>query len=86
MVEECERSIIKSTWKHSICQWDFRNDESQKDETRSITEYKQHTLDKKIKATYQDKDNLIHPLNPLQEQQLNIPVEEILMLPYNIRK
>jgi hypothetical protein len=68
MIEAFERSMIKSLWKHSICQWDFRNDESHKDETRSVGECKQQALDEKIKATYHDKENLLHQLNPLQEQ------------------
>jgi hypothetical protein len=86
MIEAFECSLIKSIWKHSICQWEFRNDESHKDETRSIAEYKQHALDENIKATYQDQDNLMHPLNPLQEQQFKFPIEKLLMMSYNIRK
>jgi hypothetical protein len=86
MIEAFERSMIKSIWKHSICQWEFRNDELNKDETRYVAEYKKHALDKNIKATYQDKDNLLHPLNPLQEQQFNIPTEELLLMSYNIIK
>jgi hypothetical protein len=86
MIEAFERSMIKSIWKHSICQWDFRNDESRKDKTRYVAGYKQHTLDGKIKATYQDKDNLMHPLNPLQEQQFNIPIEELLLMSCNTIK
>jgi hypothetical protein len=69
MIEAFECSMIKSIWKHSICQWDFRNNESNEDEIRSIAEYKQHVLDENTKPTYQDKDNLMHPLHPLQEQE-----------------
>jgi hypothetical protein len=69
-----------------ICQWDFRIDESHQDETKSVAEYKQHTLDKKIKATYQDKAHLPLPLNPLQEQQFDIPIDELILLSYSIRK
>jgi hypothetical protein len=84
MIESFERLMIKSLWKHSIFQWDLKNHESHKDETRSVAEYKQHTLEEKIKATYHDKYNLFHPLNPLQEQQFNIPIEELLLMSYNI--
>jgi hypothetical protein len=35
---------------------------------------------------YQDKANLMHPLNPIQEQQFNIPIDELLLMSYNIRK
>jgi hypothetical protein len=86
MIKAFERSMIKSLWKHSICQWDFRNDESHKDKKISVAEYKQHALDEKIKAMYHDEHILLHPPNPLQEQQFNIPIEELLLMPYNIRK
>jgi hypothetical protein len=75
MIEAFERSMITSIWKHSLRQWDFRNDESHKDEMRTLVEYKHHTLDEKIRAPYQEKTNLIHLLNPLQEQQFNIPIK-----------
>jgi hypothetical protein len=75
MIEAFERSMIKSIWKHSICQGDFRNDEIHKEDKISIAEYKQHALGENIKATYQDKENLMHPLNPVQEQKFNIPIE-----------
>jgi hypothetical protein len=86
MIEAFERSMIKSLWKHSIYQRDFRNSESHNDETRSVAEYKQHTLDEKIKSTYHDKYNLLYPQNPLQKQQFNIPIEELLLMSYNKRK
>jgi hypothetical protein len=86
MIEAFERSMITSIWKHSICQWDFRNDESHKDETISVAEYKQHAFDKMIKATYQDKANLLLPLNPLHEQQFNISIDELFLLLYIIMK
>jgi hypothetical protein len=86
MQEAFERSLIKSIWKHSVCQWYFRNEELHKDKTRSVAEYKEHALGEKIKATYQDKENLTHPINPLQEQQFHILLEDLLLMSYNIRK
>jgi hypothetical protein len=80
MIEASERSMITSLLKRSICQWDFRNYESHKDETRSVAKYKQHTLDENIKSTYHDKDNSI------QEQQFNSPIKELLLMSYNKRK
>jgi hypothetical protein len=85
MREAFERSMLKLIWKHSVRQWDFRNEESHKDKTRSVAEYKQHELDKKIKATYQYTYNLTHPLNPLQEQQF-ILIDDLHIMSYNIRK
>jgi hypothetical protein len=86
MREAFKQTLIKSIWKHSVCQWDFRNEESHKYETRSMAEYKQHALDEKIKATYQDKENLTHPLTPLQEQKFQILIEDLLLMSYNIIK
>jgi hypothetical protein len=80
MIEACERSMITSIWKHSLRQWDIRNDESHKDEMRVVAEYKQHTLDEKIKGADQDKANLMYPLDPLQEQQFNITIDELFMM------
>jgi hypothetical protein len=82
MMETLERSMITSIWKHPLHQWDFRNDESHKDKTRSVVEYKQHALDEKIKTKYQDKATLMHPLDQLQEQQFNIPTNELLLMSY----
>jgi hypothetical protein len=86
MREAFERSLVNLIWRHSVCQWDFRNEELHKDETRSVPEYKQHALDEKIKATYQDKENVTHPLNHLQEQNFQILIEDLLLMSYNIRK
>jgi hypothetical protein len=52
----------------------------------ALPAFKQHALDEKIKATYQDKANLMNQLNPPQEQQFNIPIKELLLMLYNIRK
>jgi hypothetical protein len=86
MIASFERSIINSLWKQSLQQWDFSNDESHKDESRTVAEYTQHVLDENIKDTYQNKDQLLHPLNPLQEQQFITPIEELLQMFYSIRK
>jgi hypothetical protein len=86
MREAFELSLIKSICKHSVRQWDFRNEESQKNETRSVAEYKQHALDENIRAPYQEEYDLTHPLNPLQEQQFQILMEDLLIMSYNIRK
>jgi hypothetical protein len=86
MREAYEQSLIKAIWQHSVRQWDFINEESQKDETRSVAEYKQHAPCKYIRTTYQDKYNLAHPLNPLQEQQFQILIDDLLLMSYNIRK
>jgi hypothetical protein len=67
-------------WQHSEHQWGFIDEESHKDETRSVAKYKQHALNEKIRATYRDKNNLTHPLKPLQER------DDLLLRSYNIRK
>jgi hypothetical protein len=84
--EAFEQSLIKSIWQQSVRQWDFRNEESHIDETRSVAEYKQHALEENIREKYQDKENLTHPLNPLQEQQFQILIDDLLLMSYNIRK
>jgi hypothetical protein len=57
-----------------------------KDETRSVAEYKHQALDEKINEAYHQKDNLSHPINPLQEKLFDIPVDELLGMCYNIRQ
>jgi hypothetical protein len=53
MIASFKRSVITSISKHSLPQWDLRKDESHKDETRAVAEYKQHAFNKKIKNTCQ---------------------------------
>jgi hypothetical protein len=55
-------------WKHSLQLWEFRNDESTKNEVRSVAEYKQHALDDKIREAHAQKETILHPINPLQEK------------------
>jgi hypothetical protein len=75
-----------SLWKHSLQLCEFRNDKSQKDEVRYVAEYKQHALDDKICEAYHKKYTLLHPMNPLQEQLFDIQIDELPIMPYNIRK
>jgi hypothetical protein len=72
--------------KNSLQLWKFRNDESHKDEVRSVAEYKQHALDDKIREAYHQKDTLLYPINPLQEQLFEIIIDELLIMSYNVRK
>jgi hypothetical protein len=73
--------MIYSLWKHYLQSWEFRNDESHKDEVRSVAEYKQQTLDDKICEACQQKDTLL-----LQEKIFEIQIDEVLLVSYNIRK
>jgi hypothetical protein len=75
--------MITSLWKHPLQLWEFKNDESQ---ARFTAEYKQHALDDKIHEAYHQKDTLLHPMNPLQEQLFNILIDEIFIMSYSIRK
>jgi hypothetical protein len=86
ITEAFERSMITSLWKHSQQLWEFRNDESQKGEVRSVAEYKQYALDDKIREACVQKDTIMHPMNPVQEQLFDIQIEELLIMPYNIRE
>jgi hypothetical protein len=72
--------MITSLWKNSLQLWEFRNDESHKDEIRSVAEYKQHALDDKIRKAYRQKDTLLHPMNPLQEKLFEIQIDELLLM------
>jgi hypothetical protein len=75
--------MITVLWKKSLQLWEFRNDESHKDEVRSVAEYKQHALDKKIRESYRQKYTLLHPLNTLQETLFEIQIEEIIIMSYS---
>jgi hypothetical protein len=86
IIEAFERSMITSLWKYSLELWDFRNDESHKDEVRSTVEYKQQALYDKIREASHQKYTLLHPMNPLKEHLFNILVDELLIMSYNIIK
>jgi hypothetical protein len=64
--------MISSLWKHSLKLWEFLKNESHKDETRSVAEYKEHASENKLCEAYQQKDLIIHPMNPLQEKIFDI--------------
>jgi hypothetical protein len=78
--------MLYSLRKHSLKLWEFRNNESHKDEVRSLAEYKQHALDDKIHEAYRQKETLLHPMNPLEEKVFEILIDEILLMSCNIRK
>jgi hypothetical protein len=79
IIEAFERAMITALWKHFLQLWDFGNDEYHKDEVRSVAEYKKHALDEKKLEAYQQKDVLLHPMNPLQEKLFEIQIKELLV-------
>jgi hypothetical protein len=48
VIQAFEMSIRSALCKHSLQLWEFRNDESHKDENISVTKYKKDALDDKI--------------------------------------
>jgi hypothetical protein len=78
--------MIAYIWKQSLQLWDFKNDESHKDAVRSVAEYKQQALYNKIWGACHQTYTFLHPMKPLQKQLLNIQIDEVLIMSYNIRK
>jgi hypothetical protein len=69
----CKRALIQALWDHIYRLWTFCNNEDHKNDNRSVSEYKQHTLYIRTEQQYIAFNTHNLPINPLQQHHFDIP-------------